>query len=229
MDIQTAPMKQLVIIGAGGFGTEALWVAAEINQRNPTWNILGFCDDNPSLRGTEIAGLPVLGPPDQVAHELTGSVSFHCAIGRNRVREKVVNRVIALGWQPATLIHPSVIIAQEVKVGVGSYVGAGTVLAPYSTVAEHVLINTLAGVGHHSVIADFAQLCPGAKVNGYCRVDKYAFLGTNSSLQPGVVVGEGACVGSNSYAIRSVAPLVTVMGVPARIISRPAENESPTK
>lgn len=202
-------------------------MASEMNRLALTWNILGCCDDNPEIRHTQIGGYPVLGPPDQLSRELVGEVWFHCAIGRNRVREKVALRMSALGWIPATLIHPSVIIGRGVEVGSGCYIGAGTVLAPEATIGDYVLINTLAGIGHHSTVADFAQVCPGARVNGTCRVDKYAFLGSNSSLQPGIVVGEGACVGANSYAIRSVAPLVTVMGVPARIVGGPAKNESP--
>lgn len=220
-------MKDLIIVGAGGIGIEAAWVATEMNASRVAWRILGFCDDNPELRGARIDGLPVLGPPDQIARDLKEPVWFHCAIGRNRVREKVSQRLTAFGWQPATVIHPSVIVGPEVEIGEGCYVGPGTILAPHARIGAGVLINTLAGIGHHSEIRDFAQVCPGARVSGYCRVDKYAFLGSNSSIQPGVTIGEGACVGANSYAIRSVAPLVTVMGVPARIVSGPARNESP--
>jgi sugar O-acyltransferase (sialic acid O-acetyltransferase NeuD family) len=208
-------------------GIEALWVASEMNRDGAVWRILGFCDDNPERRGTEIEGVPVLGPPDQVVRDVGDEVSFHCAIGRNRLREKVVQRVLNHGWKPATLIHPSVIRAPRVKIGEGCYIGAGSVLAPNSTIGAYVLINTLAGIGHHSEIGDYAQICPGARVSGYCKVDKYAFLGSNSSIQPGVTIGEGACVGANSYAIRSVAPFVTVTGVPARIVGGPAKNESP--
>lgn len=35
-------MKDLIIIGAGGFGKEALVIAQEMNKNNPQWNILGF-------------------------------------------------------------------------------------------------------------------------------------------------------------------------------------------
>ena len=37
-------MKDLYIIGAGGFGREVLWLVKRINAMNPTWNIKGFID-----------------------------------------------------------------------------------------------------------------------------------------------------------------------------------------
>lgn len=39
-------MKDLIIIGAGGFGREVAWLVEEINNKQPKWNIVGFVDDS---------------------------------------------------------------------------------------------------------------------------------------------------------------------------------------
>ncbi|MBI4659279.1 MAG: acetyltransferase [Verrucomicrobia bacterium] len=223
-------IRKLIIVGAGGFGTEPLWVANAMNQAEMaefTWDILGFADDNPTLRGKSYCDLPILGTSDEISRDHPAVYYFHCAIGRNRQRRKVALMLEERGLKPATLIHPAAVIAAGVEVGEGSYVGAGSILAPFATIGRHVLINTLVGVGHHSLLGDFCQICPGAKINGYCRVDRFAFIGSNAALQPGISVGEGATVGANSFVVRRVEPRVTVMGVPARTISRPAKHESP--
>ena len=54
-------MKQLIIIGASGFGREVAWLAERINRALPTWELLGFLDDSSELQGGEINGYPVLG------------------------------------------------------------------------------------------------------------------------------------------------------------------------
>jgi sugar O-acyltransferase (sialic acid O-acetyltransferase NeuD family) len=224
------PTRPLIIVGAGGFGTEALWVVNAMNdsgQHDFIWEMKGFADDNPTLKGQIYCGHPVLGTSKEIADMSLPEMFFHCAISRNRQRKRVADLLEDSGLRPATLIHPTVVIAQDVSIGEGAYVGAGSILAPSARIGRHVLINTLAGVGHHSFLGDFCQLCPGAKVNGYCTVDKLAFIGSNAALQPGVTVGEGATVGANSFVVRRVEPHVTVMGVPARIISRPAKDESP--
>ena len=41
------PMR-LIIIGGGGFGREALDIVEAINSRNPTFQIVGVVDDQPS-------------------------------------------------------------------------------------------------------------------------------------------------------------------------------------
>lgn len=76
-------------------------------------------------------------------------------------------------------------------------------------------------------MGDFSQACPGARVNGNCVLERLVFLGSNVTLMPGVKVGYRATIGANSQVVRSLEPLVTLAGVPARIICRPAANESP--
>ncbi|MCO5388432.1 MAG: hypothetical protein NHB14_24660 [Desulfosporosinus sp.] len=39
-------MKDLIIVGAGGHGREVIEWVIDINKENPTWNVLGFIDDN---------------------------------------------------------------------------------------------------------------------------------------------------------------------------------------
>ena len=54
-------MKDLIIVCAGGFGKEALGIAEQMNEKEPTWNIQGFIDDTIPI-GTEIYhGYKILG------------------------------------------------------------------------------------------------------------------------------------------------------------------------
>ena len=54
-------MKDIVIIGCGGFGREVAWLIEEINNVNQEWNILGFIDDDTLNHGQIINGYAVLG------------------------------------------------------------------------------------------------------------------------------------------------------------------------
>ena len=47
-------MKDLIIFGASGFGREVAWAVERINKASPTWNLLGFMDDNESIQGNII-------------------------------------------------------------------------------------------------------------------------------------------------------------------------------
>lgn len=219
--------KQLIIVGAGGAGAEALWVIRRINHAagSPVWELVGIADDNPAQTGRVLDGVSVIGTSQQTMAQWQGQrIYFLCAIGNNRQRQRLAEAWEAAGFVGATIIDPSVIVANTATVGLGTYVGPLSVIAPYATVGRHVLINTHVGVGHHASVADFAQLCPGVRVSGGCKVDKGAFLGSNVVVHPGQTIGDGASIGANSFVIRSVKPRFSMLGVPARIVSRPAEN-----
>lgn len=220
--------KKLVILGSGSIGMEALWVAEDMNRAatcDVTWDILGFGDDNPNRKGEKVQGYDVLGTSEELVDKLDKDVWFHCAIGNNASRALVAEFIKSRGFSCATLIHPSGVFEKSAKVGEGSYIGAGSIVAPMASIGDFVLINTLAGIGHHSVIGDYAQICPGAKINGNCKVGRLAFIGTNASLQPGNTVGECATVCANSFAVRSVKPHYVVSGIPARIFIPPKQKQ----
>lgn len=219
--------QKLIIVGAGGAGSEAKWVAQRMGGPSigVAWELVGFADDNPSLAGGVFEGLPLLGTVAQVLKRSDlGECMFHCAIGRNVQRERVSELFRQRNWRAATLVDPSAIVAGNASVDEGCYIGPYSVVAPHARLGRHVLVNSHVGVGHHATVGDYAQLCPGVRVNGGSRVDRGAFLGSNVSVHPGLSIGAGASIGANSFVIRSVKPRFSMLGVPARIVSRPAEN-----
>jgi len=54
-------MQQVAILGAGGFGRELLDIFLACNTVSDQYQILGFIDDDLSLKGKELNGYPVLG------------------------------------------------------------------------------------------------------------------------------------------------------------------------
>ena len=56
-------MRDLFIVGAGGFGREAVWTVERINAaaETPAWNVIGFADDDPAKAEGNFEGYPMLG------------------------------------------------------------------------------------------------------------------------------------------------------------------------
>ena len=209
--------RPLMIVGAGGFGQEVVWAARNFNAIHPIWDIVGYCDDDPAKKGQVIYGVEVLGPPEEVNTMWATPPYFVCAIGDNLIRSQVVTRLLSLGWKPATIIDPSVIVAEHVTVGEGTYIGAGTILSPYARIGNHVIINHNCSIGHDSVLEDFVQVSPGGRVSGSCVIKEGALLGSNAIVSPGKEVGRYATVGGGSFAMTNIPDGATAIGVPARI------------
>ena len=88
-------MKDLVILGAGGFGRETAWLVEEINRVMPVWNLLGFIDNNAELQGKDINGLSVLGSDAWLAsrRDVYAVCGFSDPLGKkNIVCSSVVQR-----------------------------------------------------------------------------------------------------------------------------------------
>jgi sugar O-acyltransferase (sialic acid O-acetyltransferase NeuD family) len=211
--------KKLIIIGGGGAGVEALWIARRMNQAagSQLWEMTGIADDNPARAGEVLDGIPVIGTTAQAMTKLLGSeVYFLCVIGNNRQRQRLADAWEAAGFLAATLIDPSVIIADTAVVRPGSYVGPMAIIAPHAVVGRHALINVGASIGHHAECSDYSQVCPGARLSGYSRLGTGAFVGSNGVMAPGIELGSWATLGATSFALKNVRPGVTAVGNPAR-------------
>jgi sugar O-acyltransferase (sialic acid O-acetyltransferase NeuD family) len=216
--------QKLIIIGAGGAGIEALWVARRINDSatSARWQVLGWVDEDPSRKGELVEELPILGTPADVCEEFGGvGIRFHCAVGDNFHRRRLVGRFESAGFEAATLIDPGAVIAASAKIGTGSYIGPLAVIAPRAQIGRHVMVNLSVSVGHHSHVGDFSQICPGARISGRVHLDEGVFVGSNGVVAPKVSVAEWATVAAGSLAVRDVPARATALGVPARTLTVP--------
>jgi acetyltransferase EpsM len=195
-------MHPLILIGASGFGREALWVC-----RRAGLDVLGFCDDAVEKQTGHWEGLPLLGTLEAAASRLSqaGPLQvFHCAVGDNRARKTLTERARACGWMPATVIDPSALVAPDAVLTEGVFVGPLSVISCRARVGACALINQHAGVGHDSILGDYAQVCPGARVSGHCAVGPGATIGSNAVLLPNRRMGAWSVLGAGAVAVRDL-------------------------
>jgi sugar O-acyltransferase (sialic acid O-acetyltransferase NeuD family) len=217
--------RDLVIVGGGGAGLEALWVARRMLAAGTQafGRVLGFLDDNAALTGQILEGAPVLGTvADFVARQPTFTAGFHCAIGRNLTRRSVSQALESGGFLPVTLIDPTALVAPSAVIGAGCYLAAQVFVGPAARLGRHVLVNVGASLGHHCRCGDFSQICPGGRISGHGHLGEGGFVGSNGVAAPGVAIADWATVGAASLVVHDVPAKATALGVPARILGRPS-------
>ena len=213
-------MRSIVVVGAGGFGREALqWLRDQERRRKHT-KILGFLDDADKLQGSEVAGLPVLGRLDWLRDDAPENVACVCAIGEPAARKRVVRRLET--WHVAfyNVIHPSVLMSDSVVVGHDVIIAPGSILTVDVRIGSHVHIDTSCTVAHDAVVGDYARLNPGVAVNGSDVIGTGAYIGTGATLIQNVRVGDWAVVGAGAVVINDIPDHAVAVGVPARVIKR---------
>lgn len=208
-------MKDLIIIGASGFGREVAWLTERINAKTPTWNIVGFLDDNKDIQGKEINGYKVLGTCDDA--KSFADAYFVCAVGASAVREKIIQKLISLNpaIKFATLIDPSVIKSNLVQIGEGSIICAQTILTVNITIGKHVIINLDCTVGHDAVLNDFVTLYPSVNISGNTEFGRCVELGTGMQIIQGKRIGEYTIVGAGAVVVKDLPERCTAVGTPA--------------
>lgn len=206
-------MKDLYIIGAGGFGREVVWLAERINEINPIWNIMGFIDDDENIWNTVIDKYKVYGGLTYL--ETCKGAYVVCAVGNAKTRKKIINKICGLDIHFATLIDPSVIMSKRVSIGEGTIICAGTIVTVDVTIGKHVIINLDCTLGHDDDIADYATLYPSVNVSGCCKIGECVELGTGMQIIQGLTVTNGAIVGAGACVVRNIDEIGVYVGTPA--------------
>lgn len=211
-------LKNLYIVGAGGFGREVAWLVERINQVNPEWSLKGFIDDNEVLHGIKEGDYLVVGGCDYL-EKLSHTVWVVCAVGAAKIRKKIIKKLSTISNVSfATLIDPSVIKSERVTVQEGSIICAGTILTVDIVIGKHVIVNLDCTIGHDDVIHDFVTIYPSVNVSGNVSVEECAELGTGMQVIQGRKIGKESIVGAGAVVVRDIPPKCTAVGSPAKPI-----------
>lgn len=211
-------MNDLIIVGASGFGREVAWLVERINRVTPTWNLLGFMDDNEEIQNTRINGYAVLGKTSDVAR--FPDAYFVCAVGAAKIREKIIVRMKE--YNPdvrfATVIDPSVEMSDLVTIGEGTIICAHTIITVNISIGDHVIINLDCTIGHDAILHDFVTLYPSVNVSGMTEIGRCSELGTGMQIIQGKTVGEYSIVGAGAVVVKDIPAKCTAVGSPAKPI-----------
>lgn len=212
-------MKDLYIIGAGGFGREVAWLAERINHRKKEWNIKGFIDDNAQLHGRMEGGYPVLGGIEYFDEVEDPEAWVVCAVGASVVRKKIIEK---LGNKKnihfATLIDPSALVSKRLIIGEGSIICAGTIVTVDIEIGSHVIVNLDCTIGHDAKIRDFVTIYPSVNVSGLVTIEEQTELGTGTQIIQGKTIGKETIVGAGSVVVKDLPEKCTAVGSPAKPI-----------
>jgi sugar O-acyltransferase (sialic acid O-acetyltransferase NeuD family) len=209
---------KVVIAGAGGHGK----VVCDALLSTSAAEIVGFVDDDLALTGATVMGFPVLASLETLNLDRSIKVAF--GIGDNVARRRTFERVLALGYEPFTVVHSRAVIGRGCVIGRGVVAFAHVVVNADSIIGDDVILNTACSVDHDCRVGAHAHVAPGARLGGGVRVGEEALVGIGSAVAPNISIGARSVVGAGGVVIRNVGSGCVAVGVPARIIRRqPAE------
>lgn len=197
---------KLSLLGVGGHSKVIVEMA-----KLSGFNLYRLYDDNPMIHNLKIYGLKVSGPID-----LLKSGSGVIAIGDNKIRKNINNRLLKVKWE--TVIHPSAIISEDVEIGEGTVIMAGAILQPGVKIGKHCIINTGACIDHDCQINDYVHIAPNTSLAGGVKVGEGTLIGIGSSIIPNITIGQWSMIGAGCVVVYDQPDNCTVVGSPAKPI-----------
>lgn len=210
-------MRDLIVIGAGDFARETIWIAERMNLQFPQWNILGFADDGKEA-GSLVDGYPILGSLAWLQDQ-NRPIYAVCAIGTAKIRRQIwVNLKNCSQIRPATLVDPTVIIGKDSEIGAGCILCAGTILAIGVNIGAHCIVNLGCILGHDAVMGNCCTVHPRADLSGNVKVGACTDIGAGAIVRDEVTIGQNCIIGMGSLVTRDIPPGVVAYGTPCRVI-----------
>jgi sugar O-acyltransferase (sialic acid O-acetyltransferase NeuD family) len=211
-------IKEVAIIGAGGFAREVLDIFDALNQEKNKCEVLGYIVQKQfGEAGTIINDKPLLGDFGWLeAHR--DQVEVVCAVGAPQLRLRLVRQAKELGCKFLNVIHPNAVMTRWIKLGEGVVITAGCILTNNISIGNHVHINLDCTVGHDVIINDFVTLSPGVHVSGNVTIEEGCSIGTGAALIEKLKIGKWSIIGAGSTIVKDVPANTTVVGVRADVI-----------
>jgi sugar O-acyltransferase (sialic acid O-acetyltransferase NeuD family) len=207
-------MKDLYILGAGGFGREVhAWLLDE-QQLLQRYRLCGFIDDAPHALDQFALDCPIVTSFSELP-DFENAV-FVCGIGNVPLKRALCEPMLAAGASFVTLIHPTALVGPRVKLGRGVVLCPRVTLTCDVEVGDLAMINCHSTAGHDAVIREWVTVSAHCDLTGGTQVGVGAFLGSGVRVIPSKCIGANATVGAGSVVIRNVAEGAKVFGNPAR-------------
>ncbi|MDA1611748.1 acetyltransferase [Bacillus cereus] len=208
-------MKDIVVIGSGGFSKQVIEIIEQLNLIKPEYKLLGIVDDNKSLVGTEVLGYEVIGDTDYIKKlSKQQKIQGVIAIADGEIREHISKKLNNVQW--INLIHPSAVVSNYTKLGEGNIICAGVVINPECKMGNHSHINIGSTLGHDVLMLDYVTVMPGSKVSGNVNLKSKSMVGTGATIIQGLTIEENVVLGAGTVVTKNTKPNYLYVGVPAK-------------
>ncbi|MGV8963850.1 MAG: acetyltransferase [Candidatus Saccharimonadaceae bacterium] len=208
-------MKNIVIIGARGFGREYYDDGVRQKEKyGSEYIIKGYLDDKSDALSGYVGYPPIISSVED--YEIEKDDIFICALGDPLFRRNYVDIILAKGGEFISIISNESIIHANAKIGKGVMISAFCNISSDVVIGDFTIVQPFCNLGHDAQIGEYCSLESYTFMGGFSKTGDNVTLHTRSTILPHIKVGDNSIVGAGSVVIRNVKENTTVFGVPAK-------------
>ena len=178
--------KNIIIVGAGGFGKEVAHSLQSLDE----FNVIGFADDTIDKDEKIIYHYYVKLSIDELINfneELCIAIAISDPIARQQVYSKLS---INARFSFPNIIAKGLNIDTSVTLGQGNIIMHGHLQTCNIKIGDFNFFNGGSGLGHDVIIGNFNTFGPRSFIAGNVRIGNYNFFALNSSVLAGITIGD---------------------------------------
>ncbi|WP_317367056.1 NeuD/PglB/VioB family sugar acetyltransferase [uncultured Tyzzerella sp.] len=196
-------MEDILLIGFGGHCKSIIDSIENVG----TYKIYGIIDIKEKM-GQSYKGYKVIGTDDDLQYFYNKGIRnvFICIgfIGNNNIRNIIYKKIKKIGFNIPNIIDKTAILASNVKLGEGIFVGKRAILNSDVEIDNMAIINTGAIVEHESYVGRFSHISIGTILCGNVNIKENVFIGANSTVIHGIEINKNSIIGAGSTVIKNV-------------------------
>lgn len=208
-------LKNIVIVGSGGFAKEVAFLIDEINRNKKTWKLLGYIDETPG----EYNGKYSTYKNDNWLETTEEKIHVVFGLGNPDLISTLYNKFKNnKNLHFPSLIHPNAVGDWErIKIGQGNIICASNTFTTDIKIGSFNVFNLDCTVGHDSIIGNFNVINPSVNISGGVTIKNNIMLGTNSTILQYLSIESNSILGGGAVLTKNIKTAGTYIGNPAKI------------
>lgn len=212
--------NKIIIIGNGSFAKLVYYYLTEYSAKE----VCAFSVDNEYIqeKRLELDGKEIPVVPFESLNEFYPATDFDIILGigysqMNDVRKKMFFTCKAKGYNIASFIHPTCVIAKNVILGEGNIILENSIIQPFVKIGNGNLLWHNVKISHDDKIGDFNMFAQNASLSGFVNVGQNCFFGNSSvvldrkNIADYTLVGAGAIVKHDTKPYDVIVPAKSVI------------------
>ncbi len=207
-------MKDLIIIGARGFGREVFDLAKNTQAYlDKEYQIKGFLDDKRDALDDYSGYPPIIDSVE--GYEIKENDVFVCALGQVQPKKKYAEIILDKGGKFINLVDLQANVRSDISHLKGVLIFSFVFVSVDVTLSDFVSLQHFSCLGHDSIVGAWSHMSSYSTITGFTVLEEEVMLQTAAKVVPKKKVGKGAMVGAGSLVIKNVKPGQSVFGSPA--------------
>lgn len=196
-------MEEIILLGIGGHAHSVVDSIEQVGK----YRIVGFLDVKEN-QDKEYKGYRVIGTDDMLENFYQKGIKNAFVtvgyLGEGNIREKLYKDLKRIGYKIPNIIDKSAIVANDVRLGEGNFVGKQCVINANAEIGSMCIINTGAIVEHDCCVDDMTHIAVGTLLCGQVTVGSNTLIGAGAIVRQGVNIGTHVTIGAGMTITKDV-------------------------